>query len=35
VAWEVRRIAEYLPHDKDVAEFASLVERASRLGEYE
>jgi Ca-activated chloride channel family protein len=32
VAWETRRIAEYLPHDPDVAEFASLVERASRIG---
>jgi Ca-activated chloride channel family protein len=35
VAWEARRIAEYLPHDEDVAEFASLVDRASRLGAYE
>ncbi|MDY7079033.1 MAG: von Willebrand factor type A domain-containing protein [Chloroflexota bacterium] len=33
VAWEARRIAEYLPHDEDVAEFVSLAERASRLGE--
>jgi Ca-activated chloride channel family protein len=33
VAWEARRIAEYLPHDADVAEFASLVEHASRLYE--
>ena len=35
VAWEARRIAEYLPHDADVTEFAKLVGRASRLGEYE
>jgi len=35
VVWEARRIAEYLPHDADVAEFASLVERANRLGKYE
>jgi len=33
VAWEARRIAEYLPHDADVAEFVSLVERASDLYE--
>ncbi len=33
VAWEARRIAEYLPHDADVAEFVSLVERASDLDE--
>jgi hypothetical protein len=33
VAWEARRIAEYLPHDADVAEFASLVERASRISQ--
>ena len=33
VAWETRRIAEYLPHDPDVAEFASLVERAASLYE--
>jgi len=33
VAWEARRIAEYLPHDPDVAEFVSLVERASRMVE--
>ena len=32
VAWEARRVAEYLPRDEDVAEFARLVERASRLG---
>ncbi len=32
VAWEARRIAEYLPRDPDVAEFVSLVERASRIG---
>ena len=32
VAWEARRIAEYLPHDPDVVEFVSLVERASRIG---
>lgn len=30
VAWEARRIAEYLPHDPDVAEFLNLVEQASR-----
>jgi Ca-activated chloride channel family protein len=35
VAWEADRIAEYLPHDADVTEFAKLVGRASRLGEYE
>jgi Ca-activated chloride channel homolog len=33
VAEEARRIAEYLPHDADVAEFASLVERASRISQ--
>ncbi|MFQ6102318.1 MAG: von Willebrand factor type A domain-containing protein [Anaerolineae bacterium] len=33
VVWEARRIAEYLPHDADVAEFVSLVERASDLCE--
>jgi Ca-activated chloride channel family protein len=33
VAWEARRIAEYLPRDPDVAEFVSLVERASRIAE--
>jgi hypothetical protein len=33
VAWEARRIAEYLPHDPDVAEFASLTERAARIYE--
>ncbi len=33
VAWEARRIAEYLPHDADVAEFVSLAERASSLYE--
>jgi Ca-activated chloride channel family protein len=33
VAWEARRIAEYLPQDADVVEFASLVERASRIAE--
>ena len=33
VAWEARRIAEYLPHDEDVAEFASLVDRAARIYE--
>jgi Ca-activated chloride channel family protein len=33
VAWEARRVAEYLPHDEEVAEFVSLVERASRLWE--
>jgi hypothetical protein len=33
VAWEARRIAEYLPHDTDVAEFATLVERASRISQ--
>jgi Ca-activated chloride channel family protein len=32
VAWEARRVAEYLPRDPDVAEFVSLVERASRIG---
>jgi len=35
VAWEADRIAEYLPHDADVTEFANLVGRASRLGGYE
>jgi Ca-activated chloride channel family protein len=33
VAGEARRIAEYLPHDPDVVEFASLVERASRISQ--
>jgi Ca-activated chloride channel family protein len=33
VAWEARRIAEYLPHDADVAEFVSLVERAVSMYE--
>ncbi len=33
VAWEARRVAEYLPHDTDVAEFVSLVERASSISE--
>jgi Ca-activated chloride channel homolog len=33
VVWEARRIAEYLPGDPDVAEFASLVERANSLWE--
>jgi Ca-activated chloride channel family protein len=33
VVWEIRRIAEYLPHDEEVAEFVSLVERASNIGE--
>jgi Ca-activated chloride channel family protein len=33
VAWEAHRIAEYLPRDAEVAEFASLVERASRINE--
>ena len=32
VAWEARRVAEYLPRDPEVAEFVSLVERASRIG---
>ncbi len=31
VAEEASRVAEYLPHDADVAEFAGLVERASRI----
>ena len=35
VAWEARRIAEYLPHDPDVVEFVSLVERASRISQNE
>jgi Ca-activated chloride channel family protein len=33
VVWEARRIAEYLPGDPEVAEFASLVERANSLWE--
>jgi Ca-activated chloride channel family protein len=33
VTWEVRRIAEYLPHDADVIEFADLAEQAARLAE--
>jgi Ca-activated chloride channel family protein len=33
VAREARRIAEYLPHDADVIEFAELTERAARLAE--
>jgi len=33
VVWEARRIAEYLPRDVEVAEFVSLVERASRVNE--
>jgi Ca-activated chloride channel family protein len=33
VAWEARRVAEYLPRDEDVAEFAELAERASRLSD--
>jgi Ca-activated chloride channel family protein len=33
VVWEARRIAEYLPRDAEVAEFVSLVERASRVSE--
>jgi hypothetical protein len=33
VVWEARRIAEYLPRDAEVAEFVSLVERASRVNE--
>jgi len=35
VAWEARRIAEYLPRDPDVAEFTGLVERASRIAGVE
>jgi Ca-activated chloride channel family protein len=31
VVWEARRVAEYLPHDADVAEFVSLVERARQI----
>ena len=33
VAWEAARIAEYLPHDPDVIEFASLVERTRRISQ--
>ncbi|MCP4536770.1 MAG: DUF3520 domain-containing protein [Chloroflexi bacterium] len=33
VAWEARRIVEYLPHDADVVEFVDLVERASSMYE--
>ena len=33
VLWEARRIAEYVPHDEDVDEFVSLVERAASLAE--
>jgi Ca-activated chloride channel family protein len=33
VAWEAHRIAEYLPHDADVVEFVSLVERAVSIYE--
>jgi Ca-activated chloride channel family protein len=33
VAWEARRIAEYLPHDANVVEFVGLVERASSMYE--
>jgi Ca-activated chloride channel family protein len=33
VAWQARRLAEYLPHDPDVIEFASLTERAASMSE--
>jgi Ca-activated chloride channel family protein len=33
VLLQARRVAEYLPHDADVAEFARLVERAARIGQ--
>ncbi|HDQ72934.1 MAG TPA: DUF3520 domain-containing protein [Chloroflexi bacterium] len=32
VLWEARRVAEYLPHDEDVAEFVRLAEQANGIG---